>query len=134
MILRQTSVPRFESSYLAVVFILLGGGAAWAQGRGPRYVDPTPINFEENTGWHSMFNGKSLEKWDGPTDVWRAENGEIVARSSAANPTGTTYLIWDGVQPANFEFRGEIKLDGQGSNSGIQFRATKVGEVADRKY
>jgi hypothetical protein len=117
-----------------LLLVLFSSGAAWTQGRGPRYVDPTPINFEEHTDWQSMFDGKSLNGWDGPTDVWRVEKGEIVARSTAANPTGTTYLIWDGGQPANFEFKAEIKLDGQGSNSGIQFRATKVGEVADRRY
>jgi len=117
-----------------VLLVLLSSSAAWAQSRGPRYVDPTPINFQEHAGWQSMFDGKSLNGWDGPTDVWRAENSEIVAHSSAANPTGTTYLIWDGGQPANFEFKAEMKLDGQGSNSGIQFRATKVGEVPDRKY
>jgi hypothetical protein len=116
-----------------VLLVLLSSGAAWAQG-GPRYVDPTPINFQDHTGWQSMFDGKSLNGWDGPTDVWRVENGAIVARSPAASPTGTTYLIWDGGQPANFEFQAEIKLEGTGSNSGIQFRATKLGEVPDKKY
>lgn len=134
MILRQSSVARFESPCIAVFLVVLHGGAASAQGRGPRYVEPTPVNFQEHAGWQSMFDGASLKGWDGPTDVWRAEDGEIVAQSSAINPTGTTYLIWDGGQPANFEFKAEMKLDGQGSNSGIQFRATKVGEVADRKY
>jgi hypothetical protein len=114
--------------------VLLPGGATWAQGRSPRYIDPTPINFQEHAGWQSMFDGKSLKAWDGPTDVWRTEAGEIVARSTAANPTGTTYLIWGDGQPGNFEFKAEIKLDGQGSNSGIQFRATKLGRVADKKY
>jgi len=81
-----------------------------------------------------MFDGVSLKGWDGPTDVWRVENGEIAAHSTTANPSGSTYLIWEGSQPRNFEFKTEIKLEGEGSNSGIQFRATKLGEVAGQKH
>jgi len=107
---------------------------ARAQGRGPRYIEPTPINFADHTGWQSMFDGKSLKGWEGPTDVWRVEDGEIVASSTTANPSGSTYLIWEGGEPGNFEFNAEIKLVGQGSNSGIQFRATKLGEVPGQKH
>jgi len=107
---------------------------AGAQGRGPRYVEPTPINLDEHTGWQSMFDGKSLKGWDGPTDVWRVENGDIVASSTIANPSGSTYLIWEGGEPGNFEFKAEMKLDGEGANSGVQFRATKLGEVAGQKH
>lgn len=107
---------------------------ARAQGRGPRYIEPTPISFAEHTGWQSMFDGKSLKGWDGPTDVWRVENGEIVASSTTANPSGSPYLIWDGGEPGDFELKAEMKLDGQGSNSGIQFRATKLGEVPGQKH
>jgi hypothetical protein len=68
-----------------VLLVLFSSGAAWAQGRGPRYVDPTPINTQEHTGWQSMFDGRSLHGWDGPTDVWRVENGEIVAAGRRAS-------------------------------------------------
>jgi len=119
---------------IPVLLVLFSGEDVRAQSRGPRYVDPAPINFQDHTGWQSIFDGSSLRGWDGPTDVWSAENGEIVARSTAANPTGTTYLIWGGGQPSNFEFTADMKLEGQGSNSGVQFRATKLGEVPGKKY
>jgi 3-keto-disaccharide hydrolase len=103
-------------------------------GRGPRYVEPDPINFDDHTGWQSLFDGSTLDGWDGPTDVWTVQNGAIVATSTAANPTGSTYLIWKGGEPANFEFKTEIKLEGAGSNSGIQFRAVRLGALPDKKY
>ncbi len=117
-----------------ILFLLLGAGLAFSQGRGPRYVEPAPIDFHEHAGWQSMFDGVSLTGWDGPTDVWRAENGEIIGRSSASNPSGSTYLIWNRGEPGDFELKAEMKLEGAGSNSGIQFRATKLGEVAGQKY
>jgi hypothetical protein len=112
--------------------MLLSSASAYAQGRG-RYVEPTPINFQEHAGWESLFDGKTLKGWDGPTDIWRAENGEIIAQY-LADGAASTYLIWQGGQPGNFELKLELKLDGAGSNSGIQFRGTKLGEVPDKKY
>src|SRR5829696_3300385 len=52
-----------------------GGGqtAAGAPGQGraggaaatPRYVPADPIDFNDHTGWTSMFDGKTLDGWDG---------------------------------------------------------------------
>src|ERR1041385_642106 len=77
-----------------------------------------------------MFDGKTLNGWDGP-DLWRVENGAIVVQQKADPPTGSVYLIWKGGEPKDFEFLGEIKLEGAGANSGVQFRATRLGEVPD---
>jgi hypothetical protein len=109
------------------------GGRASRGGRGPRYVEPVPVDFDDHTGWQSLFDGSSLNGWDGPTDIWSVQDGAIVASSPAASPA-STYLIWTGGEPANFEFKTEIKLEGPGSNSGIQFRATRLGAVPGRKY
>lgn len=120
---------------LQTLFVTYASAQVGASGgRGPRYVEPAPVNFGDHTAWQSLFDGVSLKGWDGPPDVWRSENGEIVAESTAANPTGSTYLIWQGGEPANFEFKAELKLDGQGSNSGVQFRASKLGAVPSVKY
>jgi catechol 2,3-dioxygenase-like lactoylglutathione lyase family enzyme len=102
---------------------------ARGQGQG-RYVDPTPIDFNEHAGWQQMFDGLTLKGWDGPTDLWHVENGAIVVRSKADPPTGPTYLIWQGGEPKDFELKFELKLEGTGANSGVQFRAVRLGEVA----
>lgn len=100
---------------------------------GGRYIEPDPINFNEHTGWIQMFDGVSLKGWDGPTDLWRVENGMIVVESKSNPPTGPTYLLWQGGEPKDFEFKGEVKLDGDGANSGVQFRATMLGEVPGKR-
>ena len=47
-------------------------------------------------------------------------------------PTGSVYLLYTASQPKDFEFKFEVKLDGAGANSGVQFRATRLGEVEGR--
>ena len=96
-------------------------------GRGPRYVDPTPYNFNDHAGWLSMFDGTTLKGWDGPMDVWRVENRAITASSTAENPLGSVYLYWGGGELKNFEFKMEVKLEGEGANTGVQFRAHRLG-------
>ena len=88
-----------------------------------------PASPSERTGWVRMFNGQNLDGWDGPKDLWHVEDGSIVVRSKADPPTGSVYLIWQGGQPKDFEMKTHIKLEGQGANSGIQFRASLLGEV-----
>ena len=106
------------------------------QGRGeranpPRYVPADPVNFNDTAGWTRMFDGRSLAGWDGP-DLWKVEEGAIVVDSKAEPPTGSVYLLYTASQPKDFEFKFEVKLDGAGANSGVQFRATRLGEVEGR--
>src|SRR5580700_1793026 len=86
------------------------------------FTQPDPIDFEDHTGWISMFDGKSLNGWDGDKSYWRVEDGAIVAESTCEKPTGTIYLIWQGGEPADFELKMEMKGEGAAINSGIQYR------------
>ena len=96
-----------SSSKIAAGLILLFAAAtAYAQqtpppggpGRGGRggggFTQPDPIDFADNTGWTSMFDGSSLKGWDGNMDLWHVENGAITVESTCEKPTGTVYLIW----------------------------------------
>lgn len=103
-----------------------------AGARPPRYIDPAPYNFDDHTGWKSMFDGSTLSGWKGPMDLWRVEDGAIVSSSSAAHPNGSAYLLWGGGDLKNFEFKAEIKLEGEGGNTGVQFRAQMLG-ITDKK-
>ncbi len=85
---------------------------------------PEPIDFNDHTGWQALFDGTSLAGWNGNPAVWRVEDGAIVGQY--ASPEGTrnpsTFLIWQGGQPGDFELKLEIKLEGPHADSGIQFR------------
>jgi putative membrane-bound dehydrogenase-like protein len=82
-----------------------------------------------------LFDGKSLQGWQGNTDLWRVENGAIVGEIQA----GTTlrrneFLFWEG-SVADFELTLEFKIEGGPSaNSGIQFRSQRSGEAGAAGY
>lgn len=92
---------------------------------------PTPYDVNNHPGWTSMFDGTTLKDWAGPMESWRVEDGAISSSQSAANPQGSVYLYWtgNGGQVRDFEFKTEIKMAGEGANSGIQFRAAKLGKT-----
>jgi len=93
---------------------------------GTRFVQPEPIDFNDHEGWTPIFDGKSLSGWDGPSDVWKVEDGSIVGVSSDAHPSGTTNIIWRGGEVGNFRLRVEMKLEGTGANGGIQYRSLSM--------
>ncbi|MDE1177476.1 MAG: DUF1080 domain-containing protein [Edaphobacter sp.] len=93
---------------------------------GGHFVQPEPIDFDDHTGWTQIFDGKTLNGWDGPSEVWHVEDGALVGVSSDAHPSGTTNIIWRGGEVGNFRLRFEIKLEGTGANGGIQYRSKLV--------
>ncbi len=94
--------------------------------RFPGFTQPDPIDWNDHEGWTQIFDGKTLNGWDGTPDVWHVEDGCIVGESSPEHPSGTTNIIWRGGEPANFELKVEMKLEGQGANGGIQYRSQTV--------
>ena len=97
-----------------------------AHAPGTPFAQPEPIDFEDHAGWTQIFDGKTMNGWDGTPDVWHVEDGAIVGQSSDAHPSGTTNIIWRGGEPANFRLKCEMKLEGNGANGGIQYRSQNV--------
>jgi hypothetical protein len=115
--------------------LFLGSVPAPAQqprGGGGGFTQPEPIAFDDHEGWKSIFDGASIKDWDGNPEIWRLENGAIVGESTREKPSGTTYIIWKGGEPRNFELKAEIKLEGAALNSGIQYRSTVVPQPQGR--
>src|ERR1700744_6449993 len=92
----------------------------------PGFTQPDPIDFNDHNGFTQIFDGKTLNGWDGSPEVWHVEDGSLVAESSPEHPSGTTNIIWGGGQPANFELKVEMKLEGAGANGGIQYRSLNI--------
>jgi hypothetical protein len=91
----------------------------------PRGPLVEPIDFASTEGFKPIFNGTSLEGWEGDTAFWRAEGGAIVGETTAANPLkANTFLIWRGGKPADFELKLEYRMNA--TNSGVQYRSVEL--------
>jgi len=74
-------------------------------------------------GFQPMFNGKDLAGWNGRADVWKVENGLIVAETPGLRQN--EFLATD--RPyRDFVLRASWRLINGYGNSGIQFRSIRM--------
>ena len=79
----------------------------------------------DEEGFVPIFDGKTLDGWDGNPKFWKVEDGAITGETTPDNPTkGNTFIIWRGGKPADFELKMEYRL--RNGNSGIQTRSFEV--------
>jgi 3-keto-disaccharide hydrolase len=101
----------------------LQAGQTPARGRGGmNFTEPSPYDFNDHQGYVSMFDGKSLDGWDGNPKFWRVENGAIVGESTPANPSGNSYLVYRKLEAHDFTLKFEVKVEGSGG-TGLQYRS-----------
>jgi putative heme-binding domain-containing protein len=74
-----------------------------------------------------LFNGASLEGWQGQEGLWSVEGGNIVGQTSGDAPIpANTFLTWSGGEVADFEMLALVRFEGD-NNSGIQYRSSPAG-------
>jgi hypothetical protein len=97
---------------------------ATGRGQGGRgFREPDPIDFEDHDGFVKIFDGATLNGWDGNRDVWRVEDGSIVGESTREKPAGNTFIVYHGVEVKDFDLKLEIKNE-FGGGSGVQYRSS----------
>ncbi len=112
------------TSALALAGILTSCGDPVASASS-QTAPPPSIAPAEPSLFRPLFDGTSLEGWEGDKRFWRVEKGEIVGQTTPENPTeGNTFLIWNGGEVADFELKVEFKI--LSGNSGIQYRSFRV--------
>lgn len=85
------------------------------------------VAADEESGFRPIFDGKTLEGWDGDPDIWHVEDGAITGQTSAEKPLKVNnFLIWRKGEPADFELRLEFRQPS--GNSGIQYRSWEEPE------
>ena len=81
---------------------------------------------DKKTSGKSLFDGKTLQGWDGNPKFWSVKDGVITGQTTETNPTkGNTFLIWRAGTLENFELELEFRM--VGGNSGIQYRSKDLG-------
>ena len=101
-------------AYVLVIgmVIALGAGPAWAA--------------EAEEGFVSLFDGKSLDGWDGHPDLWSVKDGVIRGETTAEKKApGNTFLVCKG-KMKDFVLKLKFRV-GNSNNSGVQFRSEVFG-------
>lgn len=84
-----------------------------------------PDSASADDAWQTIFDGKTLDGWDGNPDFWRVEDGCITGETTKDKPTkGNTFIIWRKGETADFELTLDYKIIN--GNSGIQYRSFEV--------
>jgi type 1 glutamine amidotransferase len=91
---------------------------------------PARAPADDDVGFVSLFDGATLDGWEGKPEFWRVENGAIVGETTADKPTtGNTFLIWRQGLVDDFELAFTYRLTG--GNSGVQYRSKELKELGD---
>lgn len=77
-------------------------------------------------GFVQIFDGSTLEGWQGDPTYWRASNGVLIGEVTPETLLeSNTFIIWQGGQPANFELKLEFRI-AEAGNSGINYRSERL--------
>ncbi|MBN2291749.1 MAG: DUF1080 domain-containing protein [Pirellulales bacterium] len=73
-------------------------------------------------GFESLFDGKTLNGWDGDPKFWRVEDGAITGETTKDNPTkANTFIIHKGAPVEDFILKFDYRI--RNHNSGVQYRS-----------
>lgn len=93
-----------------------------------------PQAAAEDDGFVELFDGKTLDGWEGDTDYWSVQDGIIVGEITEDRPLKrNTFLIWRGGEVADFELTLEYRVS-EGANSGIQYRSQETENFGVKGY
>ena len=80
----------------------------------------------DEPGFRSIFDGKTLNGWEGDPKYWRVINGIITGEITPETLIkSNTFLIWRGGTPGDFELKVDYRIT-SGGNSGINYRSAVV--------
>lgn len=89
----------------------------------------TNTSQSSEKGFVEIFDGKTLNNWEGDPTYWRVENGNLVGEITPSTILKTnSFIIWKGGQPADFELKGEFNITEKG-NSGINYRSERLADI-----
>jgi len=121
---RQTLENSMKQMHLSLVLALLAGSclSVFAQQRG------WPVATNDESGFISIFDGKTLAGWQGDTNYWRVEDGCLVGEITPTNLLKiNSFIIWHGGETRDFELKVQYRISANG-NSGINYRSVRTGD------
>ena len=86
----------------------------------------------DEQGFKSIFDGKTLDGWEGREGFWSVQDGAITGQTKEPFRGPNTFLVWKGGDVSDFELRFKYKI--AGGNSGVQYRSKRLGGPDDKQY
>lgn len=92
----------------------------------PKQSDrPEPVPGDE-PGFKPIFDGKTLNGWEGDPKYWRVADGAMTGEITPETVIkSNTFIIWRGGTPSDFELKVDYRITAAG-NSGINYRSVSV--------
>jgi 3-keto-disaccharide hydrolase len=94
-------------------------------------ADNTLTTVERQEGYELLFDGKTLDGWQGDPRLWSVQEGAIVGSTFNQPLKDNSFLISRQVF-SDFVLQADIRLDNH--NSGIQFRSEALPDFVVRGY
>ena len=112
----------FSRTILVGIVMFYAVGLAAAQ-----QVYPEPAGNDES-GFERIFDGKTLDGWEGDHKYWRVENGCLVGEVTPETLLKqNSFIVWRGGTTRDFELKVEYRVSADG-NSGINYRSVGVAD------
>jgi len=118
------------SSWLTLLFCWIIGSALLLDDSTSRPSDSQPPSVELEEGFVWLFDGTSLEGWEGNRDWFRVEGGTMVA-GSLERAIPHNEFLGTVREYGDFELKLHARLEGAGDNAGVQFRTKRIPESTE---
>lgn len=79
----------------------------------------------EDAGFEPLFDGRTLDGWEGNLNLFRVEQGAIVG-GTLEKPIPRNEFLCTRDEYGDFELRLKFKVVGKGANAGVQLRSRRI--------
>ena len=80
---------------------------------------------KSDDGFQSLFDGKTLDGWDGDSTVFRVEDETIIG-GQLKEKIPNNFFLSSKDEYADFELQLEFRLIGEATNAGVQLRSRRI--------
>jgi hypothetical protein len=92
----------------------------------PKQSDRPQFLEGDEPGFRPIFDGESLDGWEGDPKYWRAADGLMTGEITPETIIkSNTFIIWRGGAPEDFELKVDYRITSVG-NSGVNYRSVVV--------
>lgn len=119
---------KYSNRYILAALVLALAGTQSCKQKKETALSAEEVVTQE-ADFVPIFNGKTLENWEGDPNYWRVENNSIVGEVTPDKPLKkNTFLIYKDNQLGDFELKAEFRIAKDG-NSGINYRSELLDSV-----